>query len=93
MADDSLPRRRFLVGAGTAMAAGLAPAMPAQAQNAGKRARACKCSGRRDGILSRADRAVEAAFFSAVADTMIPADELTPSGSDCAVVKFIDGRG
>src|SRR5262249_45062490 len=34
--------------------------------------------------------ALEAAFLSAVADTMIPADELSPSGTDCGVVTFID---
>jgi len=32
----------------------------------------------------------EAAFFSAAADTMIPADALTPSGSDCGVTIFIE---
>jgi gluconate 2-dehydrogenase gamma chain len=32
----------------------------------------------------------EAAFFSATADTMIPADALSPSGSDCGVPVFID---
>src|SRR6202011_6356491 len=34
--------------------------------------------------------ATEAAFLTAVSDTMIPADALTPSGSDCGVVTFID---
>jgi gluconate 2-dehydrogenase gamma chain len=32
----------------------------------------------------------EGAFFSASADTMIPADELSPSGTDCGVPVFID---
>ncbi len=32
----------------------------------------------------------EAAFFKAAADTIIPADELSPSGSECGVVDFID---
>jgi gluconate 2-dehydrogenase gamma chain len=32
----------------------------------------------------------EAAFLKAAADTIIPADELSPSGSDCGVVDFID---
>lgn len=32
----------------------------------------------------------EAAFLSAAADTIIPADELSPSGSACGVVTFID---
>src|SRR5262249_59284950 len=34
--------------------------------------------------------ATEAAFVSAAADTMIPADELSPSGTDCGVVTYID---
>jgi gluconate 2-dehydrogenase gamma chain len=34
--------------------------------------------------------ATEHAFFAAAADTMIPADELSPSGSDCGVATFID---
>ena len=34
--------------------------------------------------------AEEVAFFSATADTMIPADELSPSGSECGVPAFID---
>src|SRR5262249_43999401 len=32
----------------------------------------------------------EAAFSPAAADTMIPSDELSPSGSQCGVVTFID---
>jgi gluconate 2-dehydrogenase gamma chain len=34
--------------------------------------------------------ATEAAFFSAAADTIVPADALSPSGSECGVVTFID---
>jgi gluconate 2-dehydrogenase gamma chain len=32
----------------------------------------------------------EAAFLTAAADTIIPADELSPSGTECGVVDFID---
>ena len=32
----------------------------------------------------------EVAFFSAAVDTIIPADELSPSGIDCGCVTFID---
>src|SRR5579863_8412049 len=32
----------------------------------------------------------EAAFLKAAADTIIPADALSPSGSECGVVDFID---
>jgi len=34
--------------------------------------------------------ASEQAFFSAAVDTLIPADELGPSGTDCGIVIFID---
>jgi gluconate 2-dehydrogenase gamma chain len=34
--------------------------------------------------------ATEAAFIAAAVDTLIPADELSPSGSDCGVAVFID---
>jgi len=34
--------------------------------------------------------ATEAAFVGAVADAMIPADALSPSGSDCGIVLFVD---
>ena len=34
--------------------------------------------------------ATEQAFISAAADTIIPADDLSPSGSDCGVAVFID---
>jgi gluconate 2-dehydrogenase gamma chain len=34
--------------------------------------------------------ATEAAFVSAAVDTIIPADELSPSGTDCGLVTFID---
>ena len=34
--------------------------------------------------------ATEYAFISAVADTMIPADDLSPSGTDCGVAVFVD---
>src|SRR5215469_1959170 len=32
----------------------------------------------------------EAAFLKAAVDTIIPSDELSPSGSECGVVDFID---
>ena len=34
--------------------------------------------------------ATEADFLSAVYDTLIPADRLTPSGTDCGLVNYID---
>ncbi len=86
MADDKTPiaRRNFLLGAGTAVAAGLA--VPAAAQQ--PKAAPTPAAAHEDALLTLT--ATEAAFFSAAADTMIPADELTPSGSDCGVTIFID---
>jgi gluconate 2-dehydrogenase gamma chain len=83
MADDSIPRRGFLTGAGAAgagaaaLTAGVPSAKAAQSANAPVET----------WLVLTAD---EAAFFSAAADTMIPADALSPSGSDCGVPVFID---
>jgi len=85
VADDTIARRKFLLGAGiagTAVAAGLSP--QAGAQTAPPAAAAP--SSEPYHTLS----ALEAAFVSAVADTMIPADALSPSGTECGVVTFID---
>jgi len=87
MADDSLPRRRFLLRAGTAVAAGLAPAATL-AQT--KPAAPAPGTGTSEPESSLVLTSTETAFFSAAADCMIPADELSPSGTDCGVVTFID---
>ena len=90
-ADESAPigRRNFLLGAGTAVAAGLAQGpSPGEAQPAKDGAAATLPVAYDDALLTLT--ATEAAFLSAAADTMIPADELTPSGSACGVVTFID---
>ena len=84
MADDFIPRRGFLVGAGTALAAGLASPAPVDAQTAQT---ASTAPADAEPLLTLT--ATEAAFFAAAADTMIPADELSPSGSECGVA-FID---
>ncbi len=78
-------RRDFLLGAGTVVAGSLSPGASEAQQPA---ALSAKAANDQEGLLTLT--AVEAAFLSAVADTMIPADELTPSGSDCGVVIFID---
>ena len=89
MADDSIPRRNFLLGAGTAVAAGLAPLAPPQDVQAGEQPAATTAAPAEPEPLL-ALSATEAAFLSAAADTMIPADELSPSGTDCGVVTYID---
>ncbi len=89
MADETIPRRNFLLGAGTAVAAGLAPlAAPQDATAAEQPAPAASAPPEPEPLLALS--ATEAAFLSAVADTMIPADELSPSGTDCGVVTYID---
>ena len=89
MTDETLPRRKFLLGAGlagTAVAAGLTPDSPAQAQTppAGVRLRRRKT----EPLLLLNE--TEHAFVVAAVDTMIPADELSPSGSDCGCAVYID---
>ena len=89
---DAIERRRFLIGAGgvtlaaavptAAPAADAAPAVPSPAPQSS----APDASADSYQILS----ANEAAFLSAVADTMIPADDLSPSGTECGVVVYID---
>ena len=83
-------RRDFLVAAGTAVAASLSTATGEAQQPAAAPSNVAKdnIAKDQDGLLTLT--ATEAAFFSAVADAMIPADELTPAGSDCGVVTFID---
>jgi len=88
--DDNNPiaRRNFLLGASTAVAAGLAPTAAAQAQQPAAAAAADATGSEPTTYLTLTQ--AEAAFFAAAVDTMIPADELTPSGSDCGIVTFID---
>ena len=88
MAEDTIPRRKFLLGAGiagTAVAAGIAPSAEAQTP-----APAAAPAPANEPVTYLTLSALEAAFLSAVVDTMIPADELSPSGTDCGVVVFID---
>ena len=90
MSDDSVPRRQFLLRAGlagTALATGLAD--PAEAQQTVP-ARAAPAPSALDAEPYVNLTAVEAAFIIAAVDTLIPADELSPSGSDCGVAVFID---
>jgi gluconate 2-dehydrogenase gamma chain len=90
MSEDTLPRRRFLLRAGlagTAIAAGLADPVEAQQQPTTPPAAAPPAP---EVDLFVTLTASEAAFIVAAVDTLIPADELSPSGSDCGVAVFID---
>jgi gluconate 2-dehydrogenase gamma chain len=79
--NDKIPRRSFLMGAGTAVAASLTP--PANAQTP-----AAAAPAEPEPLLTLTP--TEHAFVVAAADTLIPADELSPSGSDCGIAVFID---
>jgi gluconate 2-dehydrogenase gamma chain len=84
MADDSHPirRRNFLMGAGTALAASVA-SPEVQAQDA-----PVPAAPDAEPLLTLTE--TEHAFVAAAADTLIPADDLSPSGSQCGVAAFID---
>jgi gluconate 2-dehydrogenase gamma chain len=88
MADDTLPRRSFLKGAGAAGAAVAtaltAPTDQAQAQPQPVPAPAAAS----EAYLTLT--ATEAAFLSAAYDTFIPADRLSPSGTECGLVTYMD---
>jgi gluconate 2-dehydrogenase gamma chain len=88
LADEKPPigRRNFLLGAGTAMATSLAA--PAEAQQPKGADATAAATAEPQAYLTLT--APEAAFISAAVDTLIPADELTPAGTDCGIVTFID---
>ncbi len=92
--DPRIGRREFLTVAGAAAAA-LAPAMPAEAQQAQPVASSVAMLVMPSAAPTVDEplltlTATEHAFFVAAADTIVPADELSPSGSDCGVANFID---
>ncbi|MEW6449938.1 MAG: gluconate 2-dehydrogenase subunit 3 family protein [Pseudomonadota bacterium] len=96
MAEDaSIPRRQFLKGAGaagTAVAAAFSQTSQAEAQNAPKPAAAPASApvptGHENERLTLTN--AEWDFIVAAVDTLVPADELSPSASDCGVATFID---
>ena len=90
MTDETIPRRRFLLGAGiagTAVATGLSEPEPASAQ-AQAPAAAPPAAPQPEPLLALNE--TEHAFVVAAVDTLIPADELSPSGSDCGIATYID---
>jgi gluconate 2-dehydrogenase gamma chain len=93
MAQDTIPRRDFLKGAGAAGAgvAALAGGLPRAADAATPAQPAgADAAARPDHPTWLVLTSVEVAFFSASADAMIPADALSPSGSECGIPRFID---
>jgi hypothetical protein len=91
MADESIPRRRFLQGAGavgTAVATALSTARDTEAQTVPPTERASNSQSGVEPLLTLT--ATEAAFLGAAYDAIIPSDRLSPSGSDCGLVNYID---
>src|SRR5882724_6700798 len=91
MADNDVPRRSFLKtagAAGTLAATALAGALPRAAEAQTPPAQPVAAPAQAEPLLTLT--ADEAAFFSAAYDTIIPADRLSPSGTDCGCVIYID---
>jgi gluconate 2-dehydrogenase gamma chain len=91
MTEETIPRRKFLLGAGvagTAVAAGLAPQPAVADPQAPAPAAAAATAPQNEPLLILNE--TEHAFVVAAVDTLIPADELSPSGSDCGCAVYID---
>jgi gluconate 2-dehydrogenase gamma chain len=91
MAENDVPRRDFLKGAGaagTVVAAALSGAVAQPAEAPAQPAPAPASANAPEPLLTLT--ADEAAFFSAAYNTIIPADALSPSGTDCGCVAYID---
>jgi gluconate 2-dehydrogenase gamma chain len=93
MTDQAIGRRKFLKGAGaagTAAAAALSSGLagPAAAQSPPPAAPSPSAPAAPEPLLTL--NPTEAAFIAAAVDALIPADTLSPSGSDCGVAVFID---
>lgn len=87
MAEIKLPRRDFLKAAGAAGVAGAAVTTGIAACSPQQTAATAAPANPETYLVLTAE---EQAFLSAAVDTIIPADELSPSGTDCGCVVFID---
>jgi gluconate 2-dehydrogenase gamma chain len=92
MAEDKIKRRDVLksVGAAGTLAAASAAGTLARSPQAIAAEPAAVVPPAFEPKIWLTLNATEAAFIEAAVDTFIPADELTPSGSDCGVATFID---
>ncbi|HEX4410732.1 MAG TPA: gluconate 2-dehydrogenase subunit 3 family protein [Xanthobacteraceae bacterium] len=91
MTEETLPRRKFLLGvgvAGSAVVAGLA-SPPAQAETTATAAATPTVTPVEAEPLLFLNE-IQHAFVVAAVDMLIPADELSPSGSDCGCAVYID---
>jgi gluconate 2-dehydrogenase gamma chain len=87
---ETIPRRKFLLGAGlagTAVATGLTQPAVADPQAPAPAASAATAPQAEPLLILNE---TEHAFIVAAVDTLIPADELSPSGSDCGCAVYID---
>jgi gluconate 2-dehydrogenase gamma chain len=85
-------RRDFLKTVGTVGASGIAAAVGVESAEAQTRPAAAAAPSTLTAVSHAYTffTAPEAAFIEAAADRLIPADELTPGGTDCGVAVFID---
>jgi gluconate 2-dehydrogenase gamma chain len=95
MAEQPIERRSFLKGAtlaGTAAAAALSSGLAAcaQSQTAQQAATPSAAASPPQAEPLLTLTLGEAAFLGAVYDTFIPADQYSPSGTDCGLVIYID---
>src|SRR5580704_19737965 len=89
MADEKIPRRDFLKAAGAASATGAALATGLAACSA-EMTKTAQTAAAAEPEVWLTLNATEAAFTKAAVDTLVPADELTPSGTDVGLATFID---
>jgi gluconate 2-dehydrogenase gamma chain len=87
MAGNDVARRGFLKGAGAA-GTFAAAAFTGNIAPVAEAADAKQTGAPSEPLLTL--NADEAAFFSAAYDTIIPADALSPSGTDCGLVTYVD---
>jgi gluconate 2-dehydrogenase gamma chain len=86
-------RRDFLKTVGTVGATGIAAAVGGDVSAEAQTAPAAAAAPSTSAPVSHAYTfltAPEAAFIEAAVDRLIPADDLTPGGTDCGVATFID---
>jgi gluconate 2-dehydrogenase gamma chain len=91
MTEETIPRRKFLLGAGlagTAVATGLTQQAAADPQTTSPADSNVAPSPQSEPLLILNES--EHAFVVAAVDTLIPADELSQSGSDCGCAVYID---
>jgi gluconate 2-dehydrogenase gamma chain len=84
------PRRDFLLGAGTAVAAGMAPAQANEPKPKPQPQPAAAATPSPSDDTRLTLTAAEWDFIVAAVDTLIPRDDLSPSASECGVATFID---